>query len=457
MIEIVEHRLPIMDIGIHERFRKDLGDVEGLARDFRETGHIQPIVVRPTAEDDRVLGFTEPYMLVAGGRRITAAMLNGWEDIKVNFTADLSPLERSIYELHENLYRKEMTWDEEIAIKAEIHRRRKEVNPGHTVYETARELKSSSPTISKDLALQAEIEKNPELAKAGSKKAAQRMVEMEKHIIKLAAQEGRGTAAVARLRNRLKTGDSRNWIRTLETASVDLLYSDPPWGIGYWEAGHKMSGNRNQSENSLGASEYDDSLENMRDIMVDMIPEMIRITKPTGWIVLHCGWDSLHEWTGIIQSFCTTHMLYKDAHEGEDISGKCAYLKAEPLPWVWYRPNSNNKSRFPELHAQNAYEYLLVVNRGEGKLLRQNLQNVLNFEADYGSRIHAMQKPLPLCEEIISRFTFSGYTVVDPFFGSGALLAAAAKIGRDFRGCELNPALLEPALGYVAQNYKGDI
>lgn len=448
-------KIPILEIGIRDRFRKDLGSVEELAKDLRETGQITAITVRATSDDDRAEGFTEPWMLMAGGRRLHAAMVNGWDEIEAITKDELNPLERLICELNENLHRKDLTWDEEVAIKAEIHKQRLLVNPDHKQYETARELKESPVNVSRDLALAAEIEKNPELKKAGSKKAAVRMVEMTKHLEKLEAQEGRAVHNVAKLRERLVTADARDWLRLQPDASVDMLYSDPPWGIDYYEQGHKVERQNGMESPSVrgGASEYDDSPDAIRDIIVDCIPQMIRITKPTGWIALHCGVDALHDWSMLFGQFCVTHMMYdeEDDHEHKG----CKYLKPEPLPWVWYRPNSQNPSRFPELHAQNAYEHILVVNRGEGRLLRQGLQNVLNYNAEYGNRIHAMQKPIPLCEDLISRFTFSNYVVCDPFFGSGALLAAAAKIGRDFRGCEKNPALLEPALGFVSQFYQG--
>jgi modification methylase len=68
-----------------------------------------------------------------------------------------------------------------------------------------------------------------------------------------------------------------------------------------------------------------------------------------------------------------------------------------------------------------------------------------------------MQKPIELWKEVIQRVTVMGEKVIDPTFGSGTSLAAAAKLGRDFAGCELNPGLLEPALGLISQFYLGDI
>ena len=429
-------KIPLMDIGLRDRFRREMGELETLAADMRSTGQITAITVRKTSEDDRLEGFEEPWMLVAGGRRYGAALINGWPDIDALTMDELPPLERAIMELHENLHRKELTWDEEVELKAEIHKRRLAANPEHKQYQTAQELKETPKTISMDLRLAAELEANPELKNAGSKKAAMRQVEMGKHLDRLAAQSERGMQTAVKLRSRLHTADAIDWLRKIPDATVDMLYSDPPWGIDYFTQGQKDNRGvvESGSMRKSGLSHYDDSAEATQNLMENAIPEMIRVCKPTGWIVLHCGYDAYRDWEKVFVE---------------------AKLKAEPLPWIWHRPNSNNPSRFPERHAQNVYEYLLVINRGEARLLRP-CTNLLTYDAEYGSRIHAMQKPIDLCKDIISRFTFPGHLVVDPFFGSGALLAAAAATQRNFLGCELNEGLLEPALGFVSQHYVGD-
>ena len=61
----------IADIRIGERHRKDMGDIEGLARSIDEIGLLHPVVVRPDGT------------LVAGERHIKACLLLGWQDIPV--------------------------------------------------------------------------------------------------------------------------------------------------------------------------------------------------------------------------------------------------------------------------------------------------------------------------------------------------------------------------------------
>src|SRR5262245_1711653 len=61
----------IADITVGERFRRDLGDIAGLAASMAEPGLLHPIVITP---DGR---------LIAGERRLRAAELLGWNEIPV--------------------------------------------------------------------------------------------------------------------------------------------------------------------------------------------------------------------------------------------------------------------------------------------------------------------------------------------------------------------------------------
>ena len=81
----MEARVRIADIQIGERHRKDMGDIEGLARSIDEIGLLHPVVVRPDGT------------LVAGERRIKACLLLGWQDIPVT-VIDLDAIIRAVEE-----------------------------------------------------------------------------------------------------------------------------------------------------------------------------------------------------------------------------------------------------------------------------------------------------------------------------------------------------------------------
>jgi ParB family chromosome partitioning protein len=64
--------LPLGNIRVGKRHRRDLGDIEGLAASISDIGLLNPITVD---EDGRLL---------AGARRLAACKQLGWKEIPVN-------------------------------------------------------------------------------------------------------------------------------------------------------------------------------------------------------------------------------------------------------------------------------------------------------------------------------------------------------------------------------------
>jgi ParB-like chromosome segregation protein Spo0J len=100
--EILVTVMPIADITVGTRHRKDLGDVDSLARSISEIGLLHPVVVTPAGD------------LIAGQRRLTACKQNGWTHIPVR-VVDLAEIVRG--ELAENAERKDFLPSEIEAIR----------------------------------------------------------------------------------------------------------------------------------------------------------------------------------------------------------------------------------------------------------------------------------------------------------------------------------------------------
>jgi 16S rRNA G966 N2-methylase RsmD len=63
-------------------------------------------------------------------------------------------------------------------------------------------------------------------------------------------------------------------------------------------------------------------------------------------------------------------------------------------------------------------------------------------DSRFGVRVHPWQKPDDLAIRLISQATMPGQTVLDPFAGTGTFLAAAARLGRNAIGCEIDEEML---------------
>lgn len=104
--------VPIEDIKVKKRVRKDMGDISALADSMKRFGQISPILI------------TKKNVLIAGGRRLEAARSLGWRTInaiEIDVSDELTKLE---YEVEENAQRRDFSKEEADEAAAKIHRLR---------------------------------------------------------------------------------------------------------------------------------------------------------------------------------------------------------------------------------------------------------------------------------------------------------------------------------------------
>ncbi len=89
--------VPIKDIKIKKRVRKDLGNLEDLKDSLQTYGLLNPITLNSRHE------------LIAGERRLQAAIQLGWTSINANIIDNISEIDQLEMEIEENNQRKEFT------------------------------------------------------------------------------------------------------------------------------------------------------------------------------------------------------------------------------------------------------------------------------------------------------------------------------------------------------------
>lgn len=95
-------QMPIDQIRIKKRVRKDLGSLQPLMDSLQEQGLLNPIVVNTKNE------------LIAGQRRLESAKRLGWQSIAVTVVDKASEADRLAMEIDENMHRLDLT-DQELA------------------------------------------------------------------------------------------------------------------------------------------------------------------------------------------------------------------------------------------------------------------------------------------------------------------------------------------------------
>ena len=104
--------VPIDDIKVKRRIRKELGDISALADSLRRFGQISPIAI------------TKNNVLIAGQRRLEAARSLGWRTINAVIAEIPDELTKLEYEVEENIQRRDFTQEESEDAAKKIQRLR---------------------------------------------------------------------------------------------------------------------------------------------------------------------------------------------------------------------------------------------------------------------------------------------------------------------------------------------
>lgn len=424
-------RVKIADIKISNRFRMDLGDIESLAKSIREIGLIHPPTVNEKNE------------LVAGYRRIEACKLLGWDEVPV-VRLDLDDILRG--ESDENTMRKDFTPEERVAIGLALEERERELakrrmlkgrpsekfaegEPGRALEKVARTVGWSRPTYERAKEVVKAIEDEPE--KYGDLKE-----HLDKSIESTFNELVRRREIEARMKmsrqapdmKNLLLGDAREKIEEIPDNSVDLLFTDPPYGI----APVGIAG-RGESRMLKGKEwDYPNRDENIFPILDELFEKASKKLKEDAHIYIFTNWRSLGRLVDVVDK----HFVVKNCivnHFGVTIGS---------------RDNTNYR---------NSYNLILFATNG-GKRKLGGLWPSNHIESRrLAIRHHPAEKSVETCEMIIRNSTVEGETVLDPFAGSGTTLIAAERLGRNWIGIEIDPHWYEVAKARILELRKSGV
>lgn len=214
--------------------------------------------------------------------------------------------------------------------------------------------------------------------------------------------------------------DCLKLLKSLDDNSIDLILTDPPYGIDY----------RNNRRNKNGKIKTEDGIandgKNNIDFLSEVIKECFRVLKDGRHFYWFGRFDALVKQAIEIQNagFIIKNELIwlKNNHGTGDL--KYSYApKHESIIYAVKKENKNSK--------------LFPLQKLEDGITRHN--NILEYDkVSKKDMIHDHQKPLDLLGFLIKKSTLEGETVLDIFLGSGNTIKAAHKLNRKAIGSELD-------------------
>jgi site-specific DNA-methyltransferase (adenine-specific) len=213
----------------------------------------------------------------------------------------------------------------------------------------------------------------------------------------------------------LQYGDCLKLITHLKPASIDLLVTDPPYGLEKLEA-LRTAGSSKLTGHQLMSDTHNMTLSEVIQILEMLAPELNRVLKPGAHFYMFCG----------IQ------------HIGAFINALEPHLEFCPPVVFWDR----GKPSAPG-YGYNYLSRLEAIIYGcrppKGRRLNESMYNVIECpDVPKPLRLYPTEKPTPLLQTLIKQSSSPNGMVLDPFAGSASTLVAAREVGRRGLGFEIN-------------------
>jgi len=200
-------------------------------------------------------------------------------------------------------------------------------------------------------------------------------------------------------------GDCLTVLRQMQDGLVDMIITDPPYGIDF-------QSNRPKSKNP-GAKFA--KIANDKTPFIWWIYDAFRVLKDGGGCLCFSRWDVQQIFIDALQlaGFTVKSVLVwdREIHGMGDLKGSFA----------------------------PRYDTCIFAVKGRYLLPGKRPVDVIRCQRLNGAElVHPNEKPIPLLRQLIEDTTVPGALILDPFVGSGSTLAAAASTGRQYIGIEIS-------------------
>ena len=214
--------------------------------------------------------------------------------------------------------------------------------------------------------------------------------------------------------NYIKQGDCLELMQELPDESIDLIVTDPPYGID-------LNIQRKTSKFKNTTVKNDNTLE----WLPNLVNNFKRIMKPNSVIYLFCNWQNYD-------------VFKKEFEKYFELKNLIVWDKQWFGMGYNWRPN---------------HEFIMVLTNGKFKTNSNNNENILRYRRIHPTKMyHSCEKPIALLEKLIEESSNEGDTVLDSFIGSGTTPIAAINTNRKYIGYELDEKYFNIAQQRINEN-----
>ncbi|MDN5249105.1 MAG: site-specific DNA-methyltransferase [Alphaproteobacteria bacterium] len=248
-------------------------------------------------------------------------------------------------------------------------------------------------------------------------------------------------------RNSLIAGNCVTALEQIPSASVDMVFADPPYNL-------QLNGELHRPDNSIVSAVDDhwDQFESFKAYDAFTRAWLLacrRVLKPTGTLWVIGSYHNIYRVGSIIQDlgfWFLNDIVWRKANPMPNFRGRRFQNAHEILIWAAKDKDSRRYTfNYDALKASNEdvqmrSDWIFPVCKGAERIKGAD-----------GKKAHPTQKPEALLRRIIMACTKPGDVILDPFLGTGTSAAVAKMLGRDFVGIEQEKSYFKVAQQRIAQ------
>ncbi|WP_017304924.1 DNA-methyltransferase [Spirulina subsalsa] len=238
---------------------------------------------------------------------------------------------------------------------------------------------------------------------------------------------------------KLYQGDAIDWLSSLESESIDLIFADPPYNLkkAHWD---NFASQEQYIDWSLKWIEQAARILKKQgtlyvcgfsEILADLKHPSMKFFKSCRWLVWHYKNKANlgHDWGRSHESILHFRKTPKVRLNIDDIR---ILYGTHTLKYPSH-PQAKTSQYHQEKKGQDVWQP-----HPKGAKPKDVIEIPTTCNGMNESTPHPTQKPEALLRKFILASSQAGDTVVDPFSGSGTTLVTAEQLGRRWLGCELD-------------------
>lgn len=469
--------VPIDDIKIGTRVRRDFSHVPGLAESIKDVGLIQPIVL------------SHDKTLIAGESRIRACRLLGWTTIRAVYRGCLNEAQLAVLEAEENNARSNLTWQERCLSIDKVHRihatQAALTGTSWGVRETAALLEEGKSNTALLIELAGHLHANDkDIWSADSARDAIRILVkrkedelnaiLAKQTIPDAPKEGvkyvgpqkpalvipdvgsfftagpsfapgvtgpdltdempgaAPTGLVVPLSQMLLKGDAVEVLKAMPADAFDHCITDWPYAI---DMDMLNMQNQHGGLNDLDSVRDEHQVDENEALHAAIVPEIYRVLKPNSFFIT---WMDMMQWQRTYD-LCLA-----------------AGFRVTRWPLVWHKMSAC-MNQTPQFNFTKNYEIAIVCRKGSATILRPQPSSVWSGGNDVEAKAlgHPFAKPFGLWNWLFDAVVSRGQHILEPFAGRGSAIIPCIRRGIKFTAIEKKEEHYNSLVVNVSNVYRG--